>query len=112
MFAEVRQYILEGGGPIDHANSFIGQRQRPLLGEMLPPGTRPDGWRAHVLCAEIRPGTCLAHVQTFVSEDWPTPAYTVRLGRTLHLLGARHPDTLTFTTRTGRGGNIPVKHSG
>jgi hypothetical protein len=79
MFSDVRRYILEGGGAIDRANAFIGKRQHPLLREMLTPGARPDGWRAHVLSAEIKPGECLAHVQMFISEDWPAPAYTIRL---------------------------------
>ena len=79
IFSDIRQFILEDGQPVDRANEYVGKREHPLLGEMLTPGARPDGWQAHVLCAEIRPGECLAHVQTFVSEDWPAPAYTIRL---------------------------------
>jgi hypothetical protein len=80
MFSEIRTFILEGGGGVGHANDFIGRRQIPLLGEMQT-GARPAGWRAHLLCAEIKPGECLAHLQMFISEDWPAPAYTVRLAR-------------------------------
>ena len=42
-------------------------------------GARPDGWRAHVLCAEIRE-ELLAHVQLFVCADYRSPVYTVYLG--------------------------------
>lgn len=80
-FSEIRRFILENGGGVNRTNEFIGTRKHPLLGEMLTPGARPDGWRAHVLCAEIKPGECLAHVQMFVSEDWLAPAYSIRLGR-------------------------------
>jgi hypothetical protein len=79
VFSDIRQFILDDGKGVDRANDFVGKRQHPLLGEMLNPAVRPAGWRAHVLCAEIRPGDCLAHVQMFVSEDWPAPTYTVRL---------------------------------
>jgi hypothetical protein len=80
MFSDIRTFILEEGGSVGRANEFIGRRQHPLLGEMLT-GARPAGWRGHVLCAEIKPGECLAHLQLFISEDWPAPAYTVRLAR-------------------------------
>ena len=29
----------------DRANEFIGERQDPLIAQMMVPGTRPDGWR-------------------------------------------------------------------
>lgn len=93
VFSNIRQFILEDGKGVDRANDFVGKRQHPLLGEMLNPAVRPDGWRAHVLCAEIRPGACLAHVQMFVSEDWPAPAYTVHLASDaaiVHLRAAGH----------------------
>ena len=61
-----------------------------MLGEMLNPLVRPNGWRAHVLCAETRPCECLAHVQTLVTEDWPAPIYAVRLA---------HPAPATYTLR-------------
>lgn len=79
MFADIRAYILDEPHKVDHANTFVGKRERPLLGEMLPPGTRPKGLLGHVVCAEIKDGVCLAHVQLFVSEDYPAPAYAVRL---------------------------------
>jgi hypothetical protein len=78
MFSEIRRFILEGGGGVDHANELVGERHHPLLGEMLG-GALPDGWRAHVLCAEIKPRECLAHVQMFVTDDYRAPAYTIRL---------------------------------
>jgi hypothetical protein len=78
-FANIRDFITDdGGGAIDRINKFIGQRQNPLLGPMMC-GARPDGWRAHVVCAEIRE-ELLAHVQLFVCEDYRSPVYTVRLG--------------------------------
>jgi hypothetical protein len=79
MFSSLHQYILDGGGGIDRANEFIGLRQTPLLGEMLDPKARPDGWQAHVLCCEIRPGVCCAYLQMFLSEDWPPPIYAINL---------------------------------
>jgi hypothetical protein len=79
MFSDIRQFILDETAGVDRANAFIGKREHALLGEMLTPGVKPNGWRAHVLCAETRPGECLAYVQTFVTEDWPAPIYAVRL---------------------------------
>jgi hypothetical protein len=81
MFKEIRQFILEEGGGVDHANDFVGKRQHALLNEMLTPGVGRDKGRAHVLCAEIRPGECLAYVQTFLTEGWPAPIYAVCLAR-------------------------------
>jgi hypothetical protein len=89
MFSEIRQFILEEGGGVDRANAFIGKRQNALLNEMLTPGVRPDKWRAHVLCAEIRPGECLAYVQTFLTEDWPAPIYAVRLAHDAAIVDCR-----------------------
>jgi hypothetical protein len=88
VFSDIRQFILEGGGGVETANDFVGKRQHPLLGEMLN-GARPDRWRAHLLCAETKPGECLAHVQMFVSEDWEAQAYTVRLTRQTPLADCR-----------------------
>lgn len=80
MFSRLRQFISEdAAGSVMRVNEFIGVRQHPLLGEMLNPNTRPDGWRAHLLCAEVIPGACLAHVQMFLTEDWRAPIYTIRL---------------------------------
>ena len=77
-FSDIRDFIIQdGGGGIDRVNTFIGQRHNPLLGPMMC-GARPDGWRAHVLCAEIRE-YFLAHVQLFVCADYRAPVYTVRL---------------------------------
>lgn len=81
MFSDVRNFIIkDDAGPVDRANDFVGIRQHPLLAEMFT-GARPAGWRAHVLAAEIRRGECLAHVQLFLSNDWPAPTYTIRLAR-------------------------------
>lgn len=55
-------------------------------------GGRPDGWVAHVVCAEIG-NECLAHVQLFVCKDYVAPVYTVRLGpnsKTLALNATGH----------------------
>jgi hypothetical protein len=74
IFSDIRNFILENDSGVDRANDFIGERQHPLLDGMLTPGARPDGWRAHFLCAEVRPDECLAHVQMFLTEDWPAPS--------------------------------------
>lgn len=81
IFSDLREFILQEGQGVDYANKFVGKRGLPLLGEMLNPSVRPAGWRAHVLCAEAKRGECLAHVQMFLTEDWPAPAYTVRLAQ-------------------------------
>lgn len=78
-FSEIRNFIIDDGGGIDRINTFIGQRQNPLLGPMMC-GARPDGWRAHVVCTEVRGEELLAHVQLFVCEEYRAPVYTVRLG--------------------------------
>jgi hypothetical protein len=78
-FSDIRSFIIEDGTPVDRANEFVGRRQNPLLGNMLNPKVRPDGWRGHLLCAETRPGECLTHLQLFLSEDWQAPIYTVRV---------------------------------
>lgn len=82
IFADIRQFILDDDGPSGRANDFITRRNHPIIVEMLRPGARPAGWRAHILAAEIKRGECLAQVQTFLTEDWPAPIYTVHLGRT------------------------------
>jgi hypothetical protein len=77
-FVDIRNFIIDDrGGGLDRVNMFIGQRRNPLLGPMMC-GARPDGWRAHVLCAEIR-DELLAHVQLFVCQEYNAPVYTVRL---------------------------------
>lgn len=81
IFDAIREFTLDEISKVDRANEFIGKRQIPLLDEMLPPGAHPNGWRAHILCAETKLGECLAHVQLFLTEDWPAPIYTVRLAR-------------------------------
>jgi hypothetical protein len=77
-FTDIKHFIIEGG--IDRVNTFIGERHSPLLGQMMA-GGRPDGWIAHVLCAEIR-DELLAHVQLFVCADYRAPVYSVRLATT------------------------------
>ena len=89
IFCDLRRFIVEDVGNISRVNEFIGNREHPLLGEMLAPSVRPAGWRAHVLCAETRPGECLAYVQMFVSEDWPAPVYAVRLAREAAIIDCR-----------------------
>lgn len=81
MFAAIREYILDDKGGVDRANEFIGERQDPLIAQMMVPGTRPDGWRAHVLGAEVRPGECRACLQMFLSDAWPSRVYTVSLAK-------------------------------
>jgi hypothetical protein len=81
MFADIRQFIFDDDAPSGCANDFITRRNHPIIVEMLRHGARPAGWRAHILAAEINHGECLAQVQTFLTEDWPAPIYTVHLGR-------------------------------
>lgn len=89
MFSEIRRFILDESAGVDQANAFIGKREHALLGAMLDARVRPNGWRAHVLCAETVPGECLAYVQMFVSEDWPAPIYAVRLARNAGIIDCR-----------------------
>jgi len=78
-FADIREFIIDDSGRgMDRINQFIGERTIPLLGPMME-GFRPDGWRAHVLCAEIG-AEYLAHVQLFVCSDYRAPVHTVRPG--------------------------------
>jgi len=79
MFSRIREYILDETSDVNRANAFVGKRQHALLTEMLDPKVRPNGWRAHLLCAETLPGECLAYVQTFLTGDWQAPIYAVRL---------------------------------
>ena len=41
-------------------------------------GARPAGWVAHVLTAQIA-DACLAHVQFFVSQEYPAPVRSIHL---------------------------------
>jgi hypothetical protein len=75
-FTDIKRFIIDGG--IDHVNDFIGLRQNPLLGPMME-GGQPDGWVAHVLCAESR-DELVAHVQLFVCAGYRAPVYSVLLG--------------------------------
>jgi hypothetical protein len=83
MFSAIRSFIREETKePIRRVNEFIQVRHHPLLLPMLDPGARPRaGWRAHVLAAEIRLGTCLAHIQMFLTEHNPGRIYTVTLAQ-------------------------------
>jgi hypothetical protein len=85
VFEAIRSFILDETSTVECANQYIGKRQLSLLAPMLTPGMRPAGWQAHLLAAEIKNGAMTAHVQMFISEDWPAPAYTVRLGASLLL---------------------------
>ena len=79
-FVDIRNFILDdSGGGLDRVNSFVGIRSQPLLTPMMD-GGRPDGWMAHVLCAEIRDDELLAHVEFFVSQHYRSVVYTVKLG--------------------------------
>jgi len=81
VFSCIRSFIYEDTKePIRRVNEIMSMRQHPLLREMLEPGARPDGWRAHFLAAEIAGGICLAHVHMFLTEDSPGQIYTITLG--------------------------------
>jgi len=86
-FSNIREFILDEGAGVDRANAFVGERQMPLIGEMLG-GGRPDGWVGHALCADITEGECRAHVQLFICEDFQPRIYTVRLGRDATSVGS------------------------
>lgn len=81
LFANLRQFILSDDTPTERVNDFISRRNHPLIVEMLAPGARPAGWRAHILAAEVKRGECLGHVQAFLTQDWQPLIYTVRLGQ-------------------------------
>jgi len=79
-FAAIRGFIIDDARGLDRVNRFVGVRSKPLLTPMMD-GGRPDGWVAHVLCAEIRDDEMLAHVEFFVSHDYRSVVYTVKLGK-------------------------------
>jgi hypothetical protein len=82
LFTSIRQFIVEDTDDSQsRANDFIVQRETPLLSPFAMGLTPPDGWRAHVLAAEIRPGVCVAHVQMFVTCDWNSPIRTIILAK-------------------------------
>ena len=85
VFDAIRAFILDETSTVDRANHYVGKRQVPLLAAMFTPGARPAGWQAHLLAAEVKNGAMTAHVQMFISEDWPAPAYTITLGNSLLL---------------------------
>ncbi|HEX3682192.1 MAG TPA: hypothetical protein VHU83_06585 [Bryobacteraceae bacterium] len=76
-FGMIRGFIADGG-PVSLANEFIGERQHALIGQ-LRDGGRPDGWKGHIVAAEINAQACLAHVQLFVCEDFPPRIFTIKL---------------------------------
>ncbi len=86
-FSGIRDFIINDGGGLDRVNTFVGARENPLLGPMMC-GGRPDGWIAHVVCAEIR-DELLAHVQLFVCKDYLAPTYTVRLAANVGCTGVQ-----------------------
>jgi hypothetical protein len=80
IFSRIRAFIYqETKEPVRRVNEFVHARHHPLLLPMLNPDARPDGWRAHVLAAETRPGSCLAHVQMFLTGENPGLIYTINL---------------------------------
>ncbi len=82
MFADIRQFISED--VVDsqgRVSSFITERTTPLLSTIASGLTPPDGWRAHVVAAEVRPGGCVAHVQMFITSDWMSPIRTILLAK-------------------------------
>ena len=82
MFDDIRQFILEDSDDTQNrASDFIVQRQMPLLTTAAMGLIPPNGWRAHVLAAEIRPDCCIAHVQMFLTCDWDSPIRTIILAR-------------------------------
>ena len=80
-FSDIRSFIIAETSPVGLAKKFVGKRRNPLLGNMSD-GARPDGWVGHVVSAERASDACMAHVQLFICEEYPAPAYTVRLATT------------------------------
>jgi hypothetical protein len=82
MFANIRQFIAEDFGDSEgRVSNFITERTTPLLSTIANGLTPPDGWRAHVIAAEIRPGVCVAHLQMFITCDWKAPIRTIVLAK-------------------------------
>ena len=82
IFSRIRSFIYqETKEPVRRVNEFVQQRHHPLLLPMLNPDARPDGWRAHVLAAETRTGSSLAHIQMFLTRENPGLIYTINLVR-------------------------------
>jgi hypothetical protein len=77
-FSDIRSFIITERGPVSLAKKFIGKCHNPLLGNMSN-GARPDGWVGHIVTAERTADACTAHVQLFICEDYPAPAYSIRL---------------------------------
>jgi hypothetical protein len=85
MFDGIRQFILEDTDDLESSMSdFITLRELPLLSPAAMGFVPPDGWRAHVLAAEVRPDVCIAHVQMFVTCEWKSPIRTIILARSHH----------------------------
>lgn len=82
IFSDIRAFITAPNGKLRLASDFMGKRRLPLLANMLD-GSRPDGWAAHVLTAEMNGDSYLSHVQLFVSSEYPAPTYTVTIARGL-----------------------------
>ena len=86
VFAEIRQFIAEDRDGVENrASHFIVERKVPLLSPAALGLSPPDGWRSHVIGAEILPDGFLAHVQMFVTCDWQAPIRTIVLARTTSL---------------------------
>lgn len=83
-FAAIRQFIEAGVPKVTGVNSFVGIRDIPLLYEMLAPNVRPNSWRGHLVCAEIRPTECRAYAQLFLSQEWPALIYAIRISNSGH----------------------------
>jgi hypothetical protein len=84
MFAGIRSFISEETNePVRRVNDFIQHRNHPLIFQMLDDAARPDGWKAHIIAAEIKPGLALAHVQMFLTQENPGLIYTVKLAEDL-----------------------------
>jgi len=80
MFSDIRSFISEDTNePVRRVNDFIQHRNHPLVYQMLNDEARPDGWKAHILAAEVKPGLCQAHVQIFLTQENPNLIYTVKL---------------------------------
>jgi hypothetical protein len=80
IFEDIRKVIYDDVGTISRIGEFVVAREPHLFSEFLDAkGQPPQGARLHFVDCGFAPGICIAHVRLFVSSDWVTPTYTVRL---------------------------------
>ena len=117
MFASIRQFIAEDREySEERVNQFISERKTPLITPIYQGLRPPDGWRAHMIAAEIRPEACVAHVQMFITSDWSAPIRTIMLAKpetfTSHEAAGhlfKYHEVATQDGFSGEAKSLPVK---